>query len=482
MELKDIMALATDKQIAELKNGNTNTIPDIEDLKKQWDPKLHEVMDTSIRMDKVVKRSKKNSDGTKMETSELEKVNRISIAFQRLIVDRAVGFLLGNPVTLKVKLDEKNKKQSSLHQMVKSTLIDNKSKYLDRKIASTVKSQCEVAELWFPLEDQAFWKNKLESQKNVKYKLRAQLLTRKDGNILYPYFDATGDMIAFSRQYTTTENGKAIVHFDTYTEFQTIKRTNQNGEWVVDQKPNIFKKIPVMYYYQPEPDWYVAQPLINRYEKKLSNYGDATDYFGSPMVKTKGKVLAMPEKSSTGKIIQLDENADANYMTWDQAPEAERLEFEILEKHIFGTTQTPNISFDQMKSIGGDMSGFAIKLLFTDAHIKAENDIALFGEIYQRRLNFLKHALGTVVNTALADEVDNVEIEPEFVPYLPKNVKEVIEYLATARGNKPLISSETAMENNPLVDDPARETERMKADEEAELEQQQKELTGTFNP
>lgn len=480
MTIEEILLLSTESQVSELKKGKTVTIPEYEPLKKQWDPKQHDVFDTSIRPDKIVKKAtgQKDSEGKDIFTTTTEKVNRIAIPFQRIIVKRAVGFLLGNPVRVKRYLDDKNKNQVTLADMVDSTLDDNKIKYFDRKLARTVKSECEAAELWYIIEDQKFWFKKLNNSL-VKFKLRVQQLSPGNGDVLHPYFDETGNLIAFSREYKIKEGGKSILHFDTWTDTKIIKRAYQES-WQVEESINLFGKIPVIYYPQEEPEWYSVQPMIDRFEKKASNFGDTNDYFGSPIVKTKGTVLSLPEKGSSGKTIQLAQDADAEYMSWDQSPESEKLEFDLLEKMIYTMTQTPNISFEQMKDIGSDLSGFAIKLLFTDAHLKAENDIELFGEMFQRRLNLLKHILGTVINVSLSNEVDNIELEPEFTPYLPKNVKEIIEMLSTARGNKPLISRETAIENNPLVGDVQAELERIKADSEEEIANAQRELTGTF--
>jgi len=197
-------------------------------------------------------------------------------------------------------------------------------------------------------------------------------------------------------------------------------------------------------------------------------------------VKVKGTIKSLPEKTTSGKVIQMDADSDASYMSWDQSPESEKLEFELLYKMIHAMTQTPTISFAEMQAIGGEMSGFAIKLLFADAHMKAENDIELFGEMYQRRLNLLKFILGSVLKPDLEAAVDTLQVEPEFTPYLPKNVKETVEVLAVARGNKALISRETALENNPLVGDIETELQRMQDDADAEAEQIQKELTGSY--
>lgn len=455
------------------------TLPDYETLKKQWNPSEHDVFDPVIRPDKKIKKpiGQKDQEGKEIYIDGTEKVNRIGIPFQRIIVNRAVGFLLGNPV--KIKKFTSNESQEALATMVEKTLDDNKNIYFDRKLARSVMSQCEAAELWYLVEDPTFWKTRLEKNTAAKFKLRVKLLTPKDGDKLYPYFNEYDDLVAFSREYVTLEGDKQVLHFDTWTENKIIKREKRE-DWTSIENENILGKIPVIYYSQEEPEWSLVQTMIDRYEAKISSFGDTNDYFGSPMVKVTGKVKSLPGKTTSGKIIEMEEGGNADYMAWTHAPESEKIEFEILEKMIYAMTQTPNISFEQMKAVGSALSGFAIKLMFTDAHLKAENKIEVFGEMFTRRLNLLKHILGTVINVKLSSEVDNLFIEPVFTPYLPKNTKEEIEILSLARMGKPLISNETAIENNPLVSEVSEELERMKSDTEAEIELQQREMTGTF--
>ena len=482
MDISEILKLSPEQQITALKAAKTVSTPDKDALAKQWNPRQHDVFDATLRPDKRVRKAtgETGADGRPVMADGYEPVNRIAVPFQRIIVNRAVGFILGNPVRIKSYIDDDNPQQVTLAKMVEDTLDDNKSRYFDRKLARTVKSECEAAELWYPVEDPSFWRRRLDNAAGVQFKLRVQLLSPSNGDTLYPAFDDTGDLVAFSRAYQTVDGPDKIDHFDTWTQDRVVTRTKTKTGWEVDDCPSTLGKIPVIYYHQDEPDWATVQPVIDRFEKKLSNFGDTNDYFGSPMVKVKGQVRSLPDKTSQGKVLQLESDADASYMSWDQSPESEKLEFEILEKIIYAMTQTPNISFAEMQAMGGEMSGFAIKLLFTDAHLKAENDIEIFGEMYQRRLNLLRHILGKRINTALEAEADNVWLEPVFTPYLPKNNKEEIEILATARGNKPLISRKTAAENNPLVGDVDAELDRMQEDADAEAAQVAKELTGTY--
>src|SRR5690606_21976269 len=75
-------------------------LPDVETFKGQLDPSEHEVMDELVRKDKyiIVENHYKNDKG-KMEVTEepgKEKVNRIALALQKLVVERAIAFLFGN--------------------------------------------------------------------------------------------------------------------------------------------------------------------------------------------------------------------------------------------------------------------------------------------------------------------------------------------------------------------------------------------------
>jgi SPP1 family phage portal protein len=392
--------------------------------------------------------------------------------------------VFGIPVKLKsYALDDAGKKLAS---MVQRTWDDNKLDYLNRKLARIVFSECEAAELWYLIDDSTFWQSLWAKIKSVvtgsvsaKFKVKVRLLSASMGDTLYPHFDEYGDMDAFSREYSLLdENGKPVPHFDVYTAEQIVKYV-KDGAWVeVDRTANPFQKIPIIYYTQDYPEWYEVQNIIERFETLLSNFADTNDYFGSPMVKVTGKVLGFAAKGEQGKVLQLEKDANAEYLSWEQAPEAIKLELETLEKLIYSLTQTPNISFENMKNMG-DVSGVALKLKFMDAHLKAENKIELFGEMFQRRLNLLKSVLGNVVDASLSAQVLTLEIEPVFTPYMPKNTKEEINILSVATGGKPVMSVKTALENNPLVGDIDEELKRLDEEANADTTRMQQSILGT---
>lgn len=457
-----------------------------EDIAKQLDPKQHGVFDLTKRPKKEVKKpnGRKDEKGNPLYDTSQEEVNRIPVGFQQIIVNRAVGFLLG--VAVKLRSYAGDDLQKKLAAMVQKTWDDNKLDFFNRKLARKVFGECEAAELWYLIEDASFWASLLAKIKSAvginsgsKFKLRVRLLATSLGDKLYPHYDEYGDLDAFSREYSTLENGKKAIRLDIYTVDQVVKLLKAENGWIEEKREaNPFMKIPVIYYQQDVPEWYLVQGLIDRYETLMSNFADTNDYFGSPMIKVVGKVLGFANKGEQGKVLQLEPGASADYMAWNNAPESIKLELETLEKHIYGLTQTPNISFENMTAMG-DVSGTALKLKFMDAHLKAENKIELFGEMFLRRINLLKHVLGTVVDTSLSAQVPLLDIEPVFTPYLPKNQKEETETLSLATG-KPIMSVKTALEHNSLVGDVEEELKRLDEETKAEVAASQNSLNGTF--
>ena len=409
----------------------------------EYYPDGHAIHDRSKRRDKVIKTDK----GT-----ELAPVARLPLSFQKLIVDRAAAFLAGDGIDIISSPD--TDAERLIVEMIRRTWHNNKIDYKTRQMARIWMSEQEVAELWY-FEDKDVWGD----MGFQGPRMRVQVLSHSLGDILYPYFDDYGDMIAFGREYVIDK----VRYFEVY--LQDLKITyRKDTDWTeVDREKNMLGKIPVVYYYRDNTEWGDVQNLIERYETMISNFADANDYFASPMVKVKGKVDGFAEKGEQGKLITMDENADASYLTWDQAPEAIRLEKDTLQELIMSMTQTPDISFKQMQGIG-NLSGIALKMMFLDAKLKTLKHQEEFGEGVQRRINLIKKGM-TLINTNVGNAV-NLQVEPEFKFYLPSNDQEMINMLSTAAGNRAIMSRKTAVGMNPFVMDAEKEMEDI-ADEDA---------------
>lgn len=470
MELQDIINSGDFSAIKKEFEDNVAKRPfkvAYDDLKKQYDPKQHDVFDTAKRPKKEIKKDsgRKDDAGNTIYETVLEEVSRIAVAFQKIIVKRAVGFLLGNKIKLNCSADNDN--ETKIFETVKWIWSKNKLDYRLKDAVRIWMSECEVAILIYIVEaDQGFWAKLITKVKSLfgagggKFTAKTKILANSYGDKLYPHFDSTGDMDAFMRQYSVTVDGKAQDRYDVYTADKTIKYAKQGDAYVATIIAQPIGKIPVVYMRKDEPDWYDVQSMIDRVETLLSNWADTDDYFGSPMLKAKGTIKGFASKGERGKVFQLEgENSDINAISWDNAPESVKTEYNNLKELIYTITQTPDISFEQMHTLG-DISGIALKLMFLDAHLKARDNEGIFGEGIQRLINIFVAVIGNVISTSLANDAQNIEITPEFTPYLPKNVKEDQEVIDSAVTSGTL-SKETAVEISPLVDDPELEKERL---------------------
>lgn len=465
MTIQEIFALATPTEIIDqLKKRNTDA-PDITTIKNEYDPLLHPVMSTTDRPNKTIY----EDDGTTV--ARYENVARIPIAFQELIVKRSSSFLFGNPVTLSHSAE--GDLQEQIVTALKRVLSSNHETTLNRQMGRHLMAATEVAEYWYTSE--------LESPANLygfesKFKLRHSLFSPLLGDSLYPLFDSFGDLIAFSREYEVNTKDDTTTYFETYTAEKTILYKQVSGGYeVVKDTKNPIGKIPVIYGYQGDTEWAKVQGLIERLEKLASNFADTNDYHASPTIIVQGALTGFMQKGEHGKVLVAEPGADAHYLSWDKAPESVRLEKEWLTEMIYTITQTPNITFENMKGLGA-ISGVALKLMFMDAHLKCEDKKEIVSEYLQRRINVLKAYLA-MMNTKWASQVNTFDIIPEVTPYMITDEKSNVELMAIANGGLPVLSQKTSVEKSGLSINPEAEYDQIKA----EATEQAKQKSEVFN-
>lgn len=457
--------------IAELKSKRTTELPDAEQAKKAIDPKKHDIHDPILRPDKRIKvdngieGEKVYDAGEESGNYRIEKVARVSFALQYLIINRAVSFCFGNPVAYNATPDDE--KQEAVMKAFMRINHDNKTATLNRKIARAIFGYKECAEVWYV--------QKMPKPHNrygfpTDFKLRCALFSPMFGDKLYPYFDETGDLVAFSRAYTrVSSDKKSTDYFETYTDTEHwLWKNEANGYEVVEGYPKkmAIAKIPVIYGYQPKFETEDFDKLIDRLEKLLSNFADTNDYHASPKIFVTGQINGWSKKGEAGAVIEGEEGATMSYVSWQNAPESVKLEIETLLKMIYTISQTPDISFESVKGIGA-ISGVALKLLFMDAHLKVQEKREIFDDYLQRRVNVIKAFIGQF-NMELESAAEMLEIEPEITPYMLTNEIDDINMWLAANGNKPLVSQKASVKGANLTQDPDSDFEQIQEEANAE--------------
>ena len=451
MTIEEIFSKATANDvISELKSRRFIPQPDTEQAEKALNPKLHDINNPILRPDMRVKVDADNDadSAQKVITTDgeavnfkTEKVARVALAIQNLIINRAVSFCFGNPPAYNATpvTDKEKMVVSALNKV----LYDVKSNSLNRKIGRASFGFKECAELWYTVD-----KPNKRYGFDSKFKLRCTLLSPAFGDTLYPYFDETGDMTAFSRDFSRKDDtGNGVNYFETYTATEHwLWKNGANGYEVVEGYPKeiAIGKIPVVYGHQRKFETEDVDKLIDRLETLLSNFADTNDYHASPKIFVTGDIRGWAKKGESGSVIEGEDGATMQYVSWQSAPEAVKLEIETLLKMIYTITQTPDISFEAVKGLGA-ISGVALKLLFMDAHLKVQDKREIFDDYLQRRVNVIL-AFISKMNTSLESECETIEIEPEIVPYMLTNELDELNYWLTANGNKPVISQEESIE------------------------------------
>lgn len=436
----------------------------LEITEKEYDPYKHKVMNPYIRKKKTIQvKTDKVDHITGKPIYKEKKVERcrVAVPMQRVIVERSVGFLFSIPVEYKQTEDSEEKVSTTIDE-VKKILKGNKIQYFDKKLARTLFRAKECAELWYFVLD----------EKGKPKEMRVKLLSPINGDMLYPHFDAYDRMDGFARKYTTCdEDNRTLTHFDVYTDKYVYYYENDGSGMKLTGSPKLhgFTKIPIIYYRQEESEWTPVQPAIERVEDLLSNWGDTNDYFGSPSYFYKGKMEGFAEKGEQGRVYQGTGDADMKVLSWDSSPTSITGELANLINIIFSYTQTPDISFENMKTLGSNTSGTAIKLMFTDPHMKANVKIELFGEMFTRRFNLVTNGYSTSLATIPESVLNAISIEPVFKPYMPKNELEEVQIISTSTNGRATMSQEEGVRQNPRVSNPDAVLKQLKNEKAEEL-------------
>ena len=470
-EIEKVIALAGNDAVKLLKSRRGIAEPDIKKAEKAIDPKKHDVMNQTIRKDRLVSIDPDDMDAEspkKIMTSDgevtakrLDKVERIAIALQKLIINRSVSFAFGNPVNY--SCTPENEMQEGIKKAFNRILSDAKCDSFTRKVAKSMFAYGEVAEVWFTVEKKSAHKRYGFA---TRLKLRCDIWSPKNGDKLYPYFNHTGDMVAFSRAYSIVDStSKTHEYFETYTDLNHIIWEMIGPEYTeIFKAENAIGCIPVVFGNQEELETSNVDSLIDRLEKLLSNFAETNDYHASPKIFIEGALKGFAKKGEAGGIIEGEPGTTAKYLSWDNAPESVKLEVDTLIKLIYTITQTPDISFDSVKGLGS-VSGIALQLLFMDAHFKVIDKEEIFDPYLQRRANIIKAYLANM-NSLWKNECDMIDIDPKMSPYTISNLTEELEYWMTANGNQPVISQEESIQKAGISNDASETYKKIKKEVE----------------
>ncbi|CAL67405.1 phage portal protein [Christiangramia forsetii] len=372
------------------------------------------------------------------------KAERLKTQYQKYIVQTGVSFLLGDAPTITAS-DIDNEGGKTILDVYKKNRINDKLQEFAEQAMSTTMGVFIFS-------------------RGTDNEIKARLYTQDNGKYT-PQYDVYGDLVAFYWQFTIEE----IEHIWIFTETEIHK---YEDEKYINSDSHDFRVIPVVFVDQKEPEWFISKEDIDRYEMLKSKLAGSNNYFAFPILKLKGGTVKN-DKGEDETLIDIDDDgkslllgiakhndhvieADADFLQRDAATDSIELEKNWLKEDIHRITQTPDLSFDNVKGIGA-LSGRALLLMMQDPLNKAKRKRGAYSTAISRILSIIKNGLN------ITDEELSFDIE--FNYSIPEDMKEWIEMLYTATGGKATMSQETGIQHNPQVKDPAAELEKIQEEE-----------------
>ena len=373
---------------------------------------------------------------------------KITINFQKKIVQTAASFLFGEHPDITIA-GEENEKAKKVLDAFKASRVNNKLYDFAEEVMSST-----IAAFIFEKKDD---------------EVKARLYNYDNGSFT-PKYDPYGDLEAVFWEWEM--EGYDNIWIFTDTEIHKYQGKDGDLEYLKEEsESHDFGVIPVVLMEQKEPEWFDVKELIDRIEMIMSKLAGSNNYFAFPILKLKGaaftnkdgKQETLIDVSEDGKSLMLGYavkegqivEADADFLRRDTGVDSIKLEMEYLKEMIYTISNTPNLSFDNVKGIG-PISGRALKLMLQDAINKAKAKQNKYQITIERILNVISAGQG---NT------EKFDFDISFNLSLPDDLKEEIQTLMDATGGQAIMSQETGIKLNPYTNDTDAELDKIKNEE-----------------
>ena len=429
--IDEIFKLPTwDERIAFIKNSRRTPMPDVKELMDAWFPYRHRVNDKAFRKDMktLVKDAYFDANGREHPAEfETEPVARIALPIEQDVVNIHVAFTVGNEPLMKT--DTEDRKELDLLNVVKKIMSDNKIRFQNKREMRSWLSETEVCEYWYRHEDNGFWRRIWEKMASLagistkpSYKLRMQIWSPFRGDRLYPIFSDNGrDYLGIGREYEYPLPNHTTMHcFMLVTDEYVYQVQRNNGTWE-DSEGYPFKhgfaKNPTIYRDRREALCKNIKGARESLETLTSDFSDAIKMNFFPKLILEGD-LANGGAENIGKshLLRITGGGKAYYLDWHQTSDMVKTQIDNLLVRCYSLTNTPLISFDQMKASGTFPSGTSFDYMFMATLFAVNRHWEDMGEFFQRRANFLISAAGSLV-PELRGASETLEVTVEQRPY-----------------------------------------------------------------
>ncbi len=484
--IQEIFMLPTwEERITFIKNARHTPMPNVKRLAANWFADQHRVHDRQFRKDMktLVKEEYYDSRGVLHPAEfETEPVARIALPIEQDIVNIHVAFTVGNEP--KLNTDTEDEKELDVVRIIRKTFNDNKLRFQNKRELRAWLAEQEVCEYWYRYDASGFWRKvwkKIASIADIKVmpkeKLRMQVWSPFRGDKLYPIFSDNGnDYLGIGREYEYKTASLSTVYcfmLVTGEEVHQIQR-GSSGAW--EYSPGYpfkhgFSKNPSIYAYRPEELCHNICGARESLETLTSDWSDAIKMNFFPKLILEGDLAAGgAENIGKSHLLKITGGGKAYYLDWTQTSDMVKSQCDNLLTRCYSLTNTPLISFDQVRGTGQPPSGTAFDFMFMATTFACARHWEDMGEFYQRRVNFLISAIGSLV-PSLKGASETLEVEVEQRPYRIEDLaKRIADAVNAVEGG--VMSRKQGVVLVGITDDIKSEIEEIEEDEKRRLEKE----------
>lgn len=380
--------------------------------------------------------------------------NRIAVNFAKYITDTMNGFFIGVPIKVTNPDDKVNDYIEFLDQY--NDQDDNNSEL--SKICSIYGKGYEM------------YYNDENGNIGITYLSPMEAFMIYDDSILErPLY--------FVRYYKDSEN----VERGSWSDGTVVQHFYQNGSytWDGEATPHYFDDVPATEYVENEERIGIfesAVPMIDAYNKALSEKANDVDYFADAYLKVIGQRLEEGELKNirSDRIINFDGDMNGVDVDFLQKPSGDTTQENLLdrlERLIFQISMVANISDENF----GTSSGIAMKYKMQAMSNLAKTKERKFRSGMNRRYKLIFSNPISVVKGIPKDAwIDN---EYKFTLNFPANLSEEV---TIARDLEGIVSKETQLSVLSIIENAQTELDKIEKEEEESKKQSDAVMTQMF--
>lgn len=427
-------------RLSEINETVTAMLPDIrqktipqQQFFKELDPQSHKVLyDQNIP-----------SITMKLDSGNYVEIEykKMAVPFQRMIRNKHVLHLCGNPMQFKLMNIKPDEKQNQVFITFKQYWDLRNMDGLRTKMVSVQKSFGDAGLLFYF---------------DYKGQIKARVLSYEDGFVLCPHNDQNGDRILESVYYRSGGNE----YIDSYDEKYLYRyvceydgNSEQDGMWkMLPPREHGFSEIPLITK-RGQVAWDNVQSLIEVYEVIYNIFLVIQKRHGWGILYIKGK-FSDKGKQIAGAVILNDTSMDGNGSAEFKFPPTPQNMIEtlgLLEETIQKGSGTTFLLPKDVKSTG-DISAQAIMLTQSLDIETALQGVIDWQNVADKMCRLFKEGLAKElvnkgINPTAVTDFESIQINAKFKVWRPQNDTEYNSMLIQLK-SAGLISEETGIESN----------------------------------